>query len=155
MRKISSDLRGRRRPCIPQLRGKLPHQFQRPTESSTLRSPQQPSLTMPPPVPGTDKQQPPQTVGWKLNHICFRIRDPERTIHFYRDILGMRTVFTVDYGSFSILYFGYPEVVGQHETGKEMLRNRHNREGLIEFIHIHVSSPRFRSGGLFFSILME
>src|SRR2546423_1458767 len=83
-----------------------------------LPSPQQLSLTMPPPVPGTDKQQPPQTVGWKLNHICFRIRDPERTIHFYRDILGMRTVFTVDCGSFSILYFGYPEVVGEHETGK-------------------------------------
>src|SRR3954451_10096699 len=101
---------------------------------------------MPPPVPGTDKQQPPQTVGWKLNHICFRIRDPERTTHFYRDILGMRTVFTVDCGSFSILYFGYPEVVGEHETGKEMLRKRHNREGLIEFIHIHVNSPTFRLG---------
>ena len=94
---------------------------------------------MAPPVPGTDKEQPSQTVGWKLNHICFRIRDPERTTHFYRDILGMRTVFTVDCGSFTRLYFGYPEVVGEHESGKEMLRKRHNREGLIEFIHIHVT----------------
>ena len=50
----------------------------------------------------------------------------------------MRTIFTVDAGSFSILYFGYPEVVGEHETGEEMLRRRHNREGLIEFIHIKV-----------------
>ena len=96
---------------------------------------------MAPPIPGTDKPQPSQTVGWKLNHICFRIADPERTTHFYRDILGMRTVFTVDCGSFTILYFGYPEVEGVHETGEEMLRKRHDREGLIEFIHIHVTAP--------------
>jgi len=93
---------------------------------------------MPPPVLGTDASQPKQTVGWKLNHICFRIQDPEATTRFYRDILGMRTIFTVDAGSFSILYFGYPEVVGEHETGEEMMRRRHNREGLIEFIHIKV-----------------
>jgi len=93
---------------------------------------------MAPPIPGTDAPQPKQTVGWKLNHICFRIRDPEATTRFYRDVLGMRTIFTVDAGSFSILYFGYPEVVGEHETGEEMLRRRHNREGLIEFIHIKV-----------------
>jgi len=53
----------------------------------------------------------------------------------------MRTVFTVDCGSFTILYFGYPEVEGVHETGEEMLRKRHDREGLIEFIHIHVTAP--------------
>lgn len=58
----------------------------------------------------------------------------------------MRTVFTVDCGSFSVLYFGYPEAVGEHESGEDMLRKRHNREGLIEFIHIHVSSPWFRWG---------
>lgn len=99
------------------------------------------SLTtaMAPPIPGTDPEQPSQTVGWKLNHICFRIRDPVATTRFYRDILGMRTLFTVNAGSFSILYFGYPEVVGQHETGIELMKKRHNREGLIEFIYIHVT----------------
>ena len=98
------------------------------------------SLTtaMAPPIPGTDAEQPSQTVGWKLNHICFRIRDPVATTRFYRDILGMRTLFTVNAGSFSILYFGYPEVVGQYETGTELTKKRHNREGLIEFIYIHV-----------------
>jgi lactoylglutathione lyase len=99
------------------------------------------SKTMPPPVIGTDPEQPKATVGWKLNHICFRIRDPEATTRFYRDILGMRTIFTVDAGSFSILYFGYPEVVGEHETGQEMIERRHNREGLIEFIHLKVRTP--------------
>jgi lactoylglutathione lyase len=94
---------------------------------------------MPHPIPGTDPPQPPQTVGWKLNHICFRIRDPEATTHFYRDILGMRSIFTVDCGSFTILYFGYPEQVGVHETGVQMLNARHCREGLLEFIHVHVS----------------
>jgi hypothetical protein len=90
---------------------------------------------MAPPIPGTDAPQPKETIGWKLNHICFRIQDPEATTRFYRDLLGMRTLFTVDAGSFSILYFGYPEVVGEHETGEELMRKRHNREGLIEFIH--------------------
>lgn len=99
---------------------------------------------MAPPVPGTDPKQPKETVGWKLNHICFRIRDPVATTRFYRDILGMRTIFTVNCGSFTILYFGYPEVVGEHETGKEMLQRRHNREGLIEFIHVHVPTPQSR-----------
>jgi len=101
---------------------------------------------MAPPVPGTDLPQPPQTVGWKLNHICFRIRDPEATTHFYRDILGMRTIFTVDCGSFSILYFGYPEQVGVHETGTQMLKARHGREGLLEFIHVHVPHSGVTAG---------
>src|SRR5271163_716579 len=113
------------------------------------------SLTtaMAPPIPGTDAEQPSQTVGWKLNHICFRIRDPVATTRFYRDILGMRTIFTVDAGSFSILYFGYPEVVGEHETGQEMIERRHNREGLIEFIHLKV--PRSHSAAFFLCLALE
>jgi catechol 2,3-dioxygenase-like lactoylglutathione lyase family enzyme len=95
---------------------------------------------MPPPVVGTDPEQPKSTVGWKLNHICFRIQDPVATTYFYRDILGMRTLFTADCGSFTILYFGYPEVDGEHETGEELSRKRHGREGLIEFIYVHVRS---------------
>lgn len=34
------------------------------------------------------------TVGYKLNHFMMRIRDPEKSMKFYIELMGMRTVFT-------------------------------------------------------------
>jgi lactoylglutathione lyase len=91
---------------------------------------------MPPAVLGNDPAQPSTTIGWKLNHLALRISDPVATTRFYRDLLGMRTIVTVNRGSFSIFYFGYPEGTEGILRLSEMPRRR--REGLVEFIHIHV-----------------
>ena len=42
-----------------------------------------------PPLPENDP-----TIGYKLNHFMLRIRDPKTSMHFYIDLMGMRTVCT-------------------------------------------------------------
>lgn len=51
---------------------------------------------------GNDPPRPAQTLGINLHHVCLRIKDPEKTLKFYRDVLGMRVLFTYNAGSFSI-----------------------------------------------------
>jgi hypothetical protein len=46
-------------------------------------------LSTDPPLPANDP-----TVGYKLNHFMMRIRDPEKSMKFYIELMGMRTVFT-------------------------------------------------------------
>ncbi|CEQ38745.1 SPOSA6832_00187, partial [Sporobolomyces salmonicolor] len=42
------------------------------------------------------------TRGIHLHHLCLRIKDPKVSLPFYKDILGMKTLFTYNAGSFSI-----------------------------------------------------
>ena len=64
-------------------------------------------------LPGGHNTDPPlpessPTTGYKLNHFMLRIRDPSRSLHFYTTLLGMRTVFTMNAGPFTLYYLGYP-----------------------------------------------
>lgn len=42
------------------------------------------------------------TTGISLHHLCLRIKDPVESLKFYRDILGMRLLFSFNAGCFSI-----------------------------------------------------
>lgn len=83
------------------------------------------------------------TTGFKLNHMMMRIQDPARSLHFYIDLLGMRTVFTMNVGPFTIYYLGYPQT-DEHKTnmtkfGQDTLANLAGTLGLLELYHIHGS----------------
>ncbi|RDW90289.1 putative lactoylglutathione lyase (Glo1) [Aspergillus mulundensis] len=94
------------------------------------------------------------TVGYKLNHLMLRIRDPKRSLHFYIDLMGMRTVFTMNTGPWTIYYLGYPstpedradlpawsaKVGGDNKTLTSTL-------GLLELYHIHGSEKDTAEGG--------
>ncbi|KAL3469406.1 Glyoxalase/Bleomycin resistance protein/Dihydroxybiphenyl dioxygenase [Aspergillus californicus] len=93
------------------------------------------------------------TAGFKLNHFMLRIRDPQRSLHFYIDLMGMRTVFTMNTGPFTIYYLGYPSTaedradlpawsakVGDPRTLTQTL-------GLLELYHIHGSENPTEDGG--------
>jgi lactoylglutathione lyase len=51
------------------------------------------------------------TDGFRLNHAMLRVRDPEASLGFYRDILGMALIDRFDFeaGRFSLYFLGYPE----------------------------------------------
>ncbi|ODQ50172.1 Glyoxalase/Bleomycin resistance protein/Dihydroxybiphenyl dioxygenase [Saitoella complicata NRRL Y-17804] len=91
------------------------------------------------PVTGTDGPQPEETIGFNLNHLCIRIRDPEVSLKFYRDVLGLRRIFTVDGNAYTVYYLGYPKDAGKHQSGEELLNERLHRSGLLELIHVHGS----------------
>jgi len=93
----------------------------------------------------TDPPLPPDhpTVGYKLNHFMLRMRDPKASLHFYVDLMGMRTVFTMNVGPFTIYYLGYPQTP-EHRAdlprfGQDTAVNLQHTLGLLELYHVHGS----------------
>ena len=94
------------------------------------------------------------TIGNKLNHFMLRIRDPAISIPFYVDLMGMRTVFTMNVGPFTIYYLGYPQT-DEHRAdmakfGADTSGNLQHTLGLLELYHIHGSEkqpPGYYSNG--------
>lgn len=86
------------------------------------------------PVTLNDGDQPKETIGYNLNHTCIRVKDLEASLKFYRDLLGMRSIFYVDSNSFVVYYLGYPKR-GTQQTGEEILAERLQKSGLLELIY--------------------
>jgi hypothetical protein len=63
---------------------------------------------VPPPRPSS-----PPTIGYRLNHLMTRIKNPEKSLEFYCDCLGMHVVFIFNAGPFTIYYLG-PRDVGKN-----------------------------------------
>ena len=109
---------------------------------------------------------PAATHGFVLNQTMLRIKDPERSIPFYRDIMGMTLLDRYDFPAlkFSLYFMGYPQgpipeergarvkwVFEQpalleltHNWGTEQDPERHYHDGNAEprgFGHIGLSVP--------------
>ncbi|OOF99479.1 hypothetical protein ASPCADRAFT_203253 [Aspergillus carbonarius ITEM 5010] len=83
------------------------------------------------------------TTHYHLNHFMLRTRDPTRTLHFYINLMGMRTVFTMNAGPFTIYYLGYPSTPDDRADLPAWASRVSNiptltrTPGLLEFYHIH------------------
>jgi lactoylglutathione lyase len=96
----------------------------------------------------TESPLPPNhpTIGNRLNHFMLRIRDPAKSIPFYVDLMGMRTVFTMNVGPFTIYYLGYPQT-DEHRAdpakfGADTAANLQHTLGLLELYHVHGSEKQ-------------
>ncbi|KAJ5384006.1 hypothetical protein N7517_001917 [Penicillium concentricum] len=94
-----------------------------------------PSLN-PPPTPSTK--------DYKLNHLALRIQDPGRSLHFYIDLLGMRVIFTMNAGPFTIYYLGHPpadaktsEDISTWAKSMSEIPVMTKTSGLLELYHVH------------------
>lgn len=115
---------------------------------STSPSPFPPGIFLPgghntdPPLPPSDP-----TTGYKLNHFMLRIRDPRPSLHFYIDLMGMRTVFTMNAGPMTIYYLGYPpddkrENLPAWAAETAISKTLTRTLGLLELYHVHGSERR-------------
>ncbi|KAH8643242.1 hypothetical protein IG631_00705 [Alternaria alternata] len=52
----------------------------------------------------------PSTAEYQLNHMMIRIKDPEKSMKFYCDCLGMHVIFIFNAGPFTIYYLGPRDV---------------------------------------------
>lgn len=79
------------------------------------------------------------TIGFKLNHLCIRVRDLEKSLHFYINLMGMRTVMVTNTGPMTVYFLGYPSTDRHRENllefGKETLIP--DTTGLLELFHMH------------------
>ncbi|KAI4697781.1 uncharacterized protein J4E84_000914 [Alternaria hordeiaustralica] len=88
---------------------------------------------VPPPRPSS-----PSTAEYRLNHLMTRIKDPEKSLKFYCDCLGMHVVFIFNAGPFTIYYLG-PRDSGMSTLGTS--------KGLLELYHIPAdASTPYTSG---------
>jgi hypothetical protein len=54
----------------------------------------------------------PATAEYRLNHLMLRIKNPEKSLRFYCDCMGMHVVFIFNAGPWTIYYLG-PRDVGR------------------------------------------
>ena len=95
-------------------------------------------------VPGTDPPQPPETREYNLNHLMLRIRNPEKSLKFYREVIGLRTLFTFNAGPMTIYYVGH---IKDDQTGAQAFAEMASRRGLVELVHIHGEENSVISNG--------
>ncbi|VUC32965.1 unnamed protein product [Clonostachys rosea] len=104
------------------------------------------SLTMNPPVAENDP-----TVSYRLNHFMLRIRDPKPTMHFYIDLMGMRTIFITNIGPITVYYLGYPQTAAHRADPAAFARETMPQptmssiSGLLELCHYHESENQVDS----------
>jgi lactoylglutathione lyase len=79
------------------------------------------------------------TAGYLLNQTMLRIRDPETSLKFYQDVLGMTLCDRYDFESmkFSLYFLGYPDEADGPipEERTERARWVFGRKALIELTH--------------------
>ncbi|GAA5850239.1 hypothetical protein JCM8547_001056 [Rhodosporidiobolus lusitaniae] len=95
---------------------------------------------------GKDAPRPAETKGISLHHCCLRIKDPKKSLPFFKEVLGMRTLFTYNAGCFSIYYMFHSE---DDVDAEKVWADFPNQKGLIELIHRHGSESEsftYKSG---------
>jgi lactoylglutathione lyase len=76
------------------------------------------------------------TQGFVMNQTMLRIRDPEASIPFYRDVLGMSLLdrYDVPAGRFSLYFMGYPSEAAPAERGPR-IKWVFEQPALLELTH--------------------
>ena len=105
-------------------------------------------------APSLNPPSTPATKDYKLNHLALRIQDPTRSLHFYINLLGMRVIFTMNAGPFTIYYLGHPPTSATTEeditawaksTSEIPVMTR--TSGLLELYHMHGTENVADGGG--------
>jgi lactoylglutathione lyase len=87
---------------------------------------------------GTDPPADIATRGYTINHVALLVRNLTETQHFYGDVLGMRHLITLNVSaSYTVMIMAHSQG-GKNgtgfQTGQELLSERTNCQGLMEFL---------------------
>ncbi|KAI9900701.1 hypothetical protein N3K66_004963 [Trichothecium roseum] len=68
---------------------------------------------------------------YRMNHTMLRVKDIEKSLKFYQEVLGMKLVRTheAEAAGFNLYFLGYP---GKDDTSSAGAESTANREGLLE-----------------------
>jgi len=78
----------------------------------------------------------PPTAGFRFNHTMLRVRDPQASLAFYQDTLGMSLIdrFEFEAGRFTLYFLGYPDGPVP-EDADERVQWLFEQRGLLELTH--------------------
>jgi lactoylglutathione lyase len=86
---------------------------------------------------GDDGPADQETIGYNLNHLSLIVHNLTASMEFYGNVLGMRHLFTAQLTpSYSVTYMGHAHGGKNgtgYQTGAELLREKNNAAGLLEF----------------------
>ncbi|EXJ84281.1 hypothetical protein A1O3_04948 [Capronia epimyces CBS 606.96] len=86
---------------------------------------------------GDDGPADAETLGFNINHLSLIVRNLTASQDFYSKVLGMRHIFTAELTpSYYVAYMGHAHGGKNgtgYQTGQELLREKNNAAGLIEF----------------------
>jgi len=86
--------------------------------------------------------KPAGTEDFKFNHTMIRVKDPEESLAFYRNVLGMTLIDTVPNSDFTLYFLGYDH--GEDSVSKD---NKFAREAVLELTHNHGTETDESFGG--------
>lgn len=86
---------------------------------------------------GNDGPADEETIGFNINHLSLIVRNLTASQEFYSKVLGLRHIFTAQLTpSYSVTYMGHAHGGKNgtgYQTGQELLREKNNAGGLLEF----------------------
>ncbi|GAA5854081.1 hypothetical protein JCM8547_008218 [Rhodosporidiobolus lusitaniae] len=74
----------------------------------------------------------------------FRIKEKERSLNFYQNILGMELIHTMDGGDFTNYFLAFPEEGKENLSQEEKSARKFQREGILELCHNHEHPADFK-----------
>ncbi|KAH7334368.1 Glyoxalase/Bleomycin resistance protein/Dihydroxybiphenyl dioxygenase [Rhizoctonia solani] len=77
-----------------------------------------------------------ETTSFKFNHTMIRVKDPQASLKFYEDVLGMELISKSEFSDFTLYFLGYDHSDGK-ATAEEKTSGRFAREGVLELTHNH------------------
>ncbi|EUC63977.1 lactoylglutathione lyase [Rhizoctonia solani AG-3 Rhs1AP] len=77
-----------------------------------------------------------ETSSFKFNHTMIRVKDPQVSLKFYQDVLGMELVSKSEFSDFTLYFLAYDHSDGK-ATAEEKTNERFSREGILELTHNH------------------
>jgi len=86
-----------------------------------------------------------ETAAYQFNHTMIRVKDPEVSIKWYTEVLGMELISKHPQGDFTLYFLAFDHSAGKL-TAEEKTKQKANREGLLELTHNHgtESDPDFK-----------
>lgn len=84
----------------------------------------------------------PATQGYRLHHSMLRIRNPDSSLQFYTDFMGMSLIFTLNTGPFLVYYLAYPGP--EDQSPADIANSMSSRAGLLELVYV---PPEYRPEG--------
>ncbi|TRM70200.1 Glyoxalase/Bleomycin resistance protein/Dihydroxybiphenyl dioxygenase [Schizophyllum amplum] len=86
-----------------------------------------------------------ETASFQFNHTMIRVKDPEASVKFYTEVLGMDLISKQPRDDFTLYFLAFDHDGGKLSAEEKSVK-RFSREGVLELTHNHgtESDPNFQ-----------